>query len=108
MVLKLKFFGLGIKDNLQSLVELYSDGKLIFSGLTYNGEICFNNLDDGVYFMKASFLNETIVSLLYNKKSTYYFFFNHSYFSRKIITFTLMDYFYSLPIERGELILWQK
>ena len=108
MVLKLKFFNLGLKDKNQALVKLYCRGKLVFEGLTYNGEICLNKHFNECYLMEATFHYEKIIAPICLKKDTYCFFFNHSYLSLEIITFTLLDYFYNLPIKEGELILWQK
>lgn len=108
MVLELKFFGLGLKDNYQAYVNLYYHGELVFNGMTYNGKLCFNNLSNDWYLMEALFGNERIITPIYFKNGTYCFFFNHSYLSNKIITLTLVDYFYNLPIEEGELILWQR
>lgn len=108
MVLILKFFGLGLNDKNQANVKLYCHGKLVFNDLTYNGKIVLNSMDDKEYFMVATFHNEKILAPIYFKKDTYCFFFNHSYISSRIITFTLFDYFYNLPIKEGELILWQR
>lgn len=108
MILKLKFFGLGARNAYQASVKLFSHGKLVFDGMTYDGKICIDNLHDDLYFLEATFLNEKIKTPIYLSCDNYCFFFEHSYFSNRIITFTLLDYFYNLPIEEGELILWQK
>ena len=110
MNVKLKFYGLGINDNYQANVSIYEDGMLIYDGQTYNGEliICLNsNVRYRIIATSYGDIIDTYFSL--TGKDVYYFFFNRSFINKnQSITFILRDYFYNLPIERGELILWQK
>ena len=53
------------------------------------------------------FLNKTITTNIYTNSNKYIFSVFNSIYSR-IITFSLKDYYYNIPIEKGEIILWQK
>ena len=106
------FNSLGINNSNQAYVQIYDLDKLIFEDNTYNGNIKVMLKPNKVYTLKAYFYGETIITSFYvkNNKNCFVFSFNHSLFnnSRNII-FRLTDYFYNnLPIERGELILWQQ
>ena len=106
-MIRLKFLGLGINNNLQSLVKIYHKNKKIYEGLTYNGEIYVNLKFNEVYEIEAIFFNEKISTYIYNNRCEYVFAFDHNILIERTITFLLKDYFYNLPIEKGELILWQ-
>ena len=112
MEIELKFFGLGINNNNQANVLIYDDlGNLIYDGQTYNGSlyICLNK--NKAYRLIASICNEIIDTYFYVNNYKYNFYFNRSllYLNNNSITLLLTDYNYkNLPIEKGELILWQK
>lgn len=110
MKVKLIFLGLGIKNNYQANILIYdSFGNLIYSGQTYNGmlNICLNK--NGLYRLKAYINNDEIDKYLYINNNKYIFCFNRSLlYLNNSITLLLTDYYYNLPIEKGELILWQK
>ena len=110
MNVRLKFYGLGINDNYQANVSIYNDDTLIYDGQTYNGELLVYLNPNTRYLIVASSYNDTINTYFsLTGSDIYYFFFRRSYISiDRSITFILKDYFYNLPIERGELILWQK
>lgn len=100
----IKFIGLGVNDNYQALVRIYdSDNNIVFDGITYNGEIDAVLNKYNTYRLEARFFTEFITTYVYITKSKYVFIFNHSIYSRRTITFSLKDYYYNLPIERGEI-----
>lgn len=108
---KLKFLGLGYNEFYQANVMIYDfSDNLIYEGITYNGEleICLDANE--VYKINAYSLNEIINTYFYvSNLDNYIFIFDRAKFikPRKII-FSLIDYHYNLPIEKGELYLWQK
>lgn len=104
ITINIKFIGLGINNNYQALVRIYdSDNNIVFDGVTYNGEIDVVLSKYSTYKLEARFFNEYIESYMYITKSKYVFIFNHSIYNRRTITFSLRDYYYNLPIERGEI-----
>lgn len=104
-----KFIGAGYKNNYQVKVEIYDKNKKIFEGTTYNGIIKIDLKENKIYKLKAIFLNETINTNIYiTKKCKYTFIFTHIIFNPETITISLVDLYYNLPIERGEMTLWQK
>ena len=106
---KLKFYGLGYNEYFQATICIYDDNKLIYDGQTYNGLLCICLGQNKKYKIIAKSLNEALIRYIYvDNIDNYYFFFNRSLINTMPITFTLKDYYYNLPIERGELILWQR
>lgn len=108
MNIKLKFFGLGIKDIMQAHVTIKNNNKVVFDGYTYNGEvdICLNKYC--AYKLYAySFGEEITINFYVDGRCNYYFYFPRSILNR-IITFRLIDLNYNMMIERGNLILWEK
>lgn len=105
----LKFIGAGYNDKYQVKVKIYCNNKKIFEGITYNGIIKVDLKEGNIYKVKAYFLNEKINTYLYvTKKCKYTFIFTHAIYNPRTITISLVDLYYNLPIERGEIILWQR
>ncbi len=106
----LKFYGLGYNSSFQAFVRVYDNmNNLIYEGLTYDGILNIYLKIGATYKVVATFLNETLIKGLYiNRNDTYIFMFEHSMLKNNSITFLLTDYYYNLPIERGELLLWQR
>ena len=112
----LRFIGVGYNNLYQAKVIVYDNkGCLVASGTTYNGTITFCLREKYFYNVVATFCNEKINKYFYiNNNNNYIFVFNHAYMkqnmpSQRIITFLLNDANYAnLPIEKGEIILWQK
>ncbi len=110
---KIKFIGLGFKNNYQAHVIIYDNcHTVIYDGLTYNGVIVAPLKNNKVYKLIATSLSDRISIIFYVKPNIceYKFIFNRSIYNNtngKNITFLLTDYNYNnLPIEKGELILW--
>ena len=102
------FKGLGINDNNQANILLYDEfNNLIYDGQTYNGilKICLNKT---LYKLIVYLCNERIEKYIYINNNKYVFYFKRSIINNNSITLILTDYYYNLPIEKGELIIWQK
>ena len=102
------FKGLGINNKNQANILLYDEfNNLIYDGQTYNGilNIC---LKKGLYKLIANTCNERIEKYIYINNNKYVFYFKRSIINNNSITLILTDYYYNLPIEKGELIIWQK
>ena len=109
--IKIKFFGLGYKNNNQANILIYDECNLIYSGQTYNGELEINLNRNKIYRICAYVEDEMIDGVIYTNKDIHCFSFNRSLIKvqeGRPITFILTDYYYNLPIEKGELILWQE
>ena len=106
----LKFFGLGILSSFQASVKIYDDmNNLVYQGTTFDGKlnICLNKCTK--YKVIAKFLNQNLINTIYiNKLDTYIFIFDNARLNNRLINFILTDSYYNLPIERGNLILWQR
>ena len=103
-----KFYGLGYDNYYQACVYIYdSFNNLVYSGQTYNGklEVCLKA--NARYKVVATFFGEVLVRYICGNLCSYIFIFNHAILQNQSITFILTDYFYNLPIGRGELLLWQ-
>ena len=97
MRVKLNFYN---NENIVNIF-IYKKNKLIYKGITYNFiNICLDK--NNVYKIKAISNNKMIITSFLVNKNNYVFSFNNN-----TITFTLRD-IYNYPIERGEIILWQK
>ena len=111
MEIKIKFYGLGYDDICQANVSIYDGYNLVYNGTTYNNELEICLKECKKYKLVATSCGETIIRYFYVSEMYEYIFF----FSRSIlktngpITFILTDYYYdNLPIERGNIILWQR
>lgn len=106
MNIKIIFYGLGYNEFYQANVKIYDQNKnLIINKNTYNNKIEINLKKNKIYHLIAKTCNKTISTYIYTNNNIFIFNFQNN---RRIITFSLRDYFYNLPIERGYLILWQR
>lgn len=111
--LKLNFIGTGLKDKYQALVYIYDAyGNLVYKKKTYDGVLTLHLRKNHVYKLVATSCGDTIYSSFYTNKSKYCFVFNRSILrvnNARTITFLLTDFYYkNLPIEKGEMYLWQR
>ena len=112
MNITLNFLGLGYNNINQADVLIYDDcNNLVYNKKTYNNKlnICLKN--NKIYRVVAISLNDRITTTIYINCNNYCFRFNRSIINENpdSITFLLTDYYYdNLPIERGEIILWQR
>ena len=108
---KLIFKGVGLKDKNQVYVKIYDNNcNLIYEGNTFDGVLITFLESNKAYNMLAKFHQETIVATFYvgSCNNKYIFSFNRINNIRNI-TFLLTDFYYTnLPIERGDIILWQR
>ncbi len=106
--IKLIFNNLGYNCYNQANVFIYDcNNNLILEGVTFNNEIELCLEENNVYKLIAiSNYQKLITSFFVNKNNSYRFSFNVIN-ENNTITFLLTDYYYNLPIERGELLLWQ-
>lgn len=108
--IKLKFIGLGCGNYLQANVKIYdSDCNLIYDDRTYNGQISILLNVDQCYKVIAYCCYGYINVWFYVDKNRDCYKFCFNTVEDNSITFLLTDYYYSnLPIEKGEIILWQR
>ena len=104
----IKFIGLGYYSKYQANVKIYSDNCLIYDCDTYNGQISIDLTPHNIYRIESNFFNEKIIRYILVNRCEYIFVFNHAIYNRNTITFLLRDYYYNLPIEKGEIILWKR
>lgn len=105
------FIGTGINNKYQACVYIYdSCNRLVYKGKTKNGKLVLYLKKHEVYKLKAISLGEMIYTNFITTRSKYVFVFNRSiYIPSRTITFLLTDANYNnLPIEKGEIILWQR
>ena len=103
------FNGLGYYKYCQANILLYDNlNNLIYNGQTYNGKLKLKVEKNTIYKMIAYIDNEMIEKYIYTINNKYCFSFNRNIIKYNPITFILTDYYYNLPIERGELIIWQR
>ena len=110
--IKIKFYGLGYNDVNQACITIYDEcNNKVFEGKTFNNiiKLCLNK--NKLYKIIAVSKYEKIVNYFYvGCSNNYHFLFSNIIYEKtNSITFLLTDYYYdNLPIERGEIILWQK
>lgn len=111
----LKFIGTGVGNNYQACVKIYDTyGNILYQEETYNGEVVLCLEKGKVYKVIASSYGDFIRNVFYvnGYDEKYIFYFNRALQRMpllKTITFFLSDANYQdLPIEKGEIILWQK
>ena len=107
----IKILGLGIQNKCQALIKIWNQEKqLLYQDKTYNGQITIELKEKKPYLLE-------IYSCLGNKKIFFYVDKNETYYQFNIqkeniikkVIFHLIDANYrSLPIEKGEIILWLK
>ena len=109
---KLIFKNVELKKNNQVYVKIYDNRcNLVYEGYTFDGEIDISLRKDRAYNMIAKFYNNSIVTVFYvgNGFNKYIFNFNYINNENNNVTFLLTDFYYTnLPIERGDIILWQR
>ena len=104
--INIKFNGLGYNDINQIYVIIKSQNET-YKYKTYNGCLSICLEENKCYKLIANYMNETINNCFYvNGNDNYIFSFGN--ILNNIITLSLKDYYYNLPIERGKLILWQE
>lgn len=112
MNITLNFLGLGYNNINQADVLIYDDcNNLVYTKKTYNNKLNICLKKNKVYRVVAFSLNDRISTTIYINNNNYCFRFNRSIINENSdsITFLLTDYYYdNLPIERGEIILWQR
>ena len=104
----LKFLNVGIKNKYQANIKIYDGNKKIIESKTYNGEICLTLEKNKIYGIKATFLNNIINTYFYTNSDLFIFKFTTNEILARTIILSLTDYYYNIPIERGEIILWQR
>ena len=108
---KLKFIGLGYNNLYQANIKIYKGNTLVYKGKTYNSELTVCLKEHTLYKLIATSIDEVINTNFYVYNDEYIFVFNRGRYqtNNRTITFLLTDYYYNnLPIERGEIILWQR
>lgn len=92
--------------NNNAYVNIYDCNNLVFEGVTCNNKIELCLEECKAYRLEAISNNIKLVTSFYvNCNNIYRFSFINN--DNNPITFLLTDYYYNLPIERGELLLWQ-
>ena len=109
----LKFIGTGIGKYYQAYVEIYNkQGDIVFFGKTYNGIVELYLENKSVYKIVALLRGRIIRNVFYvnDYDEKYVFWFKNIIRNNgRTITFFLKDANYNnLPIEKGEMFLWQK
>ncbi len=113
----LRFYGLGYDNINQANVLIYDKNNcLIVNKKTYNNKLnlCLKTNQKYKLIAKSNFGTINTYFYVNNYLNTYSFIFNYAlinqnYKRSSIITFLLTDYYYNnLPIERGNLLLWQR
>ena len=102
----------GVTNNIlyQVKVNIYDNNILVCSGTTIGGCISFCLVKNKAYIIEARLLRYYLCTSFYvnNNINDLYFNINCNYIYNRRIIFNLRDSYYNIPIERGELILWQK
>ena len=115
--IKLKFIGTGYNNDYQACVKIYDFNTLLYQKQTYNGKLTINLKENKLYKIVASSCDETINTSIYITKNSQIFIFkfnrgvlqNNYPTNIRTITFLLNDANYdNLPVEKGEMFLWQK
>jgi len=109
--IKIKFIGVGYNDLYQANVKIYdSSNNIVYDGKTYNGILTLYLKKSKVYIVKATFKSQVICSPIYVLDDTTYIFsfIKNTIPTNRTVTFLLTDYYYNLPIEKGEILLWQR
>ena len=102
----IKFLGIGNDNRYQVNITIYdSKCNIVYKGRTKNGVLEVNLIRTQVYKLEATFLNEEIwIPFIPQDKLMLRLQNNLTH----NITLLLSDYYYNLPIEKGEITLWQK
>ena len=102
----LRFIGTGYNNYYQAHIKIFNNNELVYEGKTYNGKLNICLKEGAVYKIEVYFLNKEIYYLYVSKNNIYTFILNHTLY--KTITISLVDFYYNLPIEKGEIFLWQR
>ena len=110
--IKIRILGTGINDACQVCVSIFNScGDLVYEGLTYNGCIYVNlcACEGYIITIRGCVINKREVFYV-DKYTSSYTFNTYELNSgvQNVVTFQLLDFFYNLPIMKGELTLWQK
>ena len=104
----IKIIGLGYQNKYQAHIKIYDKSCLIIEKDTYNGkiEVC---LEENKAYKLIAIIKNRILNIVFyidEKRDCYIFEIRNI---PKPITFYLTDFYYeNLPIEKGEIITWQK
>ena len=103
----IKIIGTGLRDVYQSYVKIYDNKNIYYIGKTYNGEIDVCLKENKAYYICAYLNSKTIKNIFYvTNQKKYIFYFNHSIYNpNHTVTFLLRDFYYNIPIMKGEIIL---
>jgi len=111
----LRFVGLGYQNKYQAKVMVYDiNNQLVFDGKTYNGEVTLSVCKNQGYRIVAKFFQEVICMNIYVNEFVHCYVIPFSHvisnaLEENTVNFLLTDQNYDgLPLERGELILWQR
>lgn len=102
----LRFIGTGYNNYYQAHIKIFNNDELIYEGITYNGRINICLKEELIYKIEAYLFNKETYYIYINKNNIYTLILNHALY--KTITILLVDYYYNLPIEKGEIFLWQR
>lgn len=115
--IKIRFLGVGYNEYCQPFVCVYDEcNNLIYEGCAYNACISIDACVGSLYRVVAKTNNSRIFGAFYVncRENLYTLAFPNAFYEaeeeeEEIVTFRLTDYYYeSLPIERGEILLWQE
>ena len=99
-------YGLGVGNFFQANIKIFDqNNNLILNTTTYNGRIDVYLKENETYRVCAYSCGETInkviyVDCIYDKYSFYF----SRVLNNNTITFLLTDYYYNLPIKKGEIL----
>ena len=104
----LKFIGTGYLNTNQAYVCIYDENNnYIYTDYTYNGKLKVCLKSKRIYRIIAKTKYGVLDKTFYvNGSDVYIFAFDYSYLKvsqQRLITFYLTDYYYNLPISKGEL-----
>ena len=103
----MRFLGIGNNSRYQVNVTIYDNNcNIVCSGRTKNGVLEVNLTRTQVYKLEATFLNEKIWIPFIPQDKLLFRLQNNNIVHN--VTLLLSDYYYNLPIEKGEITLWQK
>jgi len=101
---KVTFKFIGLDFNKIYIKVLDNNMNTIYNTETYKEiDLCLE--ENNSYLLIAREKNRVLKRVICIDNKTNKFIFS---FYNRIITFLLKDYYYNLPIKKGELILWQK
>ena len=100
--IKFKVLGLGYNDFFQAYIKIFdTNNNLIYEGYTYNSYLDINLCENTYYNVFVKVCSKSAFIPIYTNQDIFIFNLNRS--TNRTITFILRDYFYNLPIKRGEI-----